>query len=77
LAGLVAALAILQAAPDDAPLSVSQAAELMNISERKVYNLCEQGLLRHTKSPIRILPADIDAYQTKQQSGGPVLRHLR
>ena len=64
--------------PDDpsVPLSAKQAAERMNISERKVYQLCQQGLLRHTNSPIRILPADIDRYRESTQQG-TTLRHLR
>lgn len=44
------------------PLTVQQAAERLNISPRKVYALCARGELRHSKHPMRILPADLDAY---------------
>src|ERR1700733_1665287 len=36
------------------PLTVKQAAKRMTISQRQVFDLCEQGLLRHTTNPIRI-----------------------
>ncbi|HTQ39922.1 MAG TPA: helix-turn-helix domain-containing protein [Pirellulales bacterium] len=60
------------------PLTVAQAAKQMNISQRKVYDLCKKGLLRHTTNPIRIRPADIEAFQARQRDPSPVaLRHLR
>ncbi|MBX3411858.1 MAG: helix-turn-helix domain-containing protein [Pirellulales bacterium] len=47
----------------DGPLTVQQAARLLNISTRKVYSLCESGELSHTTNPIRIQRRDLDAYQ--------------
>jgi hypothetical protein len=62
---------------DGKPLTVKQAAEAMAISQRKVYELCELGLLRHTTNPIRIRPADIEAYQNSMRHCLPAgLRHL-
>jgi hypothetical protein len=65
--------------PDDprTPLSVKQASLRMAVSERKIYELCKLGLLKHTRNPIRILQSDIVAYQTKQRVDDPGLKHLR
>src|SRR4051812_27680932 len=64
---------------DDVPYTVKQAAERMNVSTRKVYELCQAGLLRHTTNPIRITAADIEAYRTTQRPLNVALhyRHLK
>lgn len=51
------------------PLSVKQAAVALNISERKVYQLCEQRKIRHSTNPIRILPADLEAFLSPGSAG--------
>lgn len=60
------------------PLSVQQAAAHLNISTRKVYELCQSGKIRHSKNPIRISPADLEDYQRASKiEPAKQLRHLR
>jgi excisionase family DNA binding protein len=62
----------------NAPLSAKQAAAVLNISTRKVYDLCESGKIRHSKNPIRIDRADLDAFQEASKvEPTTTLRHLR
>lgn len=56
----------------DRALSVTEAAARLGVSPLTVYRLCAQGKLTHHKvgsRAIRILPADIDAYQKGQAAG--------
>ena len=60
----------------DKPLTVKQAADAMSISVHRVYELCAEGSLRHSKNPIRIRPSDIEAhYRSTQRVAGQ--RHLK
>ena len=60
---------------DGQPLTVKQAAEKLQISERKIYQLCNDGELRHRKSPIRIEPGDLDLYveRSKKDNDNPFM----
>lgn len=51
--------------PPEAALTVVEAARRMQIAQNTVYALVEQGKLKHHRigRTIRILAADIDAYQ--------------
>ena len=61
----------------DGPLTVQEAAERMGVSVRKVYQLCTDGHLRHSKNPIRIQPADLVKYQqTTVEDTNSILNHL-
>ncbi len=53
------------AKPPDAALTVTEAAKRLNVATNTVYDLVERGELTHHRigRTIRILPADIDAYQ--------------
>jgi excisionase family DNA binding protein len=46
-------------------LSVQEAAKRLHVAPNTVYHLCQKGQLAHHRvgKAVRILPADIDAYQ--------------
>ena len=58
------------------PLTAPQAAERLGVSTRKVYQLCKDGLIKHSKGPIRIMPDAIVKYQ-QQETVDPTLVHLQ
>jgi excisionase family DNA binding protein len=62
-------------------LTVEQAAKLMNVAKRTVYDLCKSGQLRHRRlgtgrGTIRIAQADIAALETTAEPTTRRLRHL-
>ena len=61
---LAACLSAVGAVPMDPnrPLSVEEAAQMLNVSPRKVYQLCQQRKIRHLTGPTRFLLADLEAY---------------
>jgi excisionase family DNA binding protein len=66
---LTLAHAILSKGQSDAPeyVSVRRAAELLNVGQDSVYDLCREGRLRHRRigRTIRIRPRDLDAVRER------------
>ena len=58
------------------PLTVKQASVRLGVSERKVYQLCKDGQIKHMKNPIRILPDELKRYMEWEQVD-PTLEHLQ
>ena len=71
--------------PDEAPLTVVEAARTMKVSKDAVYDLCDSGKLRHHRigsgrGTIRIMPNDIDDFRrssTIAPADSAMLRHYR
>lgn len=78
---LAACLQAIGSSPDpettDGPLTVKQAARLLNISVRQLYKLCSDGEIAHTEHPIRILPADLEEYQARSIKAAQPQTRLR
>jgi excisionase family DNA binding protein len=47
-------------------LTVQEAAAKLNISQRKVYDLCSNDQLKHTSKPIRIQLKDLEVFRRRQ-----------
>jgi len=71
--------------PNEAPLTVLEAARAMKVSKDAVYDLCDSGKLRHHRigngrGTIRIMPKDIDDFRRASPSAladSTKLRHYR
>jgi excisionase family DNA binding protein len=71
--------------PEEAPLTVVEAAGAMKVSKDAVYDLCDSGRLRHHRigsgrGTIRIMPKDIDDLRragTSPLADSAKLRHYR
>lgn len=63
---------VIENKPESVALTVKQAARAMNVSERLIYQLCEDGRLRHQKigRAIRIQPEDLQAIKVEHTQGG-------
>ncbi|WP_158264859.1 helix-turn-helix domain-containing protein [Blastopirellula marina] len=60
-------------APADAPLTVKQAAEFLNVSPKTIYAACEAGTLRHLRigegrGTIRITKTDLESFRRQNQT---------
>ncbi|MCA9103017.1 MAG: helix-turn-helix domain-containing protein [Planctomycetales bacterium] len=53
----------------DGPYSVREAAAITRISERKLYQACSDGLIRHRTNPIRIPRDALDEYERQREHG--------
>jgi hypothetical protein len=65
-------LADLQAATEtaithDGPYSVREAAIITRVSERKFYQDCNAGKIRHSKNPVRITKDALDEYERERE----------
>jgi excisionase family DNA binding protein len=68
-----------KAKPVGASLTISEAAQLLNVSSRTVYDLCDSGQLRHQRigkgrGTIRILPDDLESYRRGTESNEPITK---
>lgn len=57
-----------KALPEGASLTVTDAAQLLNVSARTVYDLCDSGQLRHQRigkgrGTIRITPENLESFR--------------
>lgn len=53
--------------PTSGPYSVKEAAKLLRISQRKLYQDIEAGLIEHQQHPIRISAAALEDYNRQRQ----------
>ncbi len=53
--------------PTNGPFSVKEAAKLLRISQRKLYQDIEAGLIEHQQHPIRISAAALEDYNRHRQ----------
>lgn len=53
--------------PTEGPYSVKEAAKLLRISQRKLYQDIEAGLIEHQQHPIRISAAALEDYNRQRQ----------